>query len=69
METEGARTVGLFWGLMSLGCVLGLGLLTALVLLLIPLGFILSISFWAKPLINNETISLRRLTTSGDRLP
>ena len=160
-EGEGARTVGLFWGLMSLGCVLGLGLLkildskivlrvftllatatlltavfgdretaliafpatgffisvmfsvifslalnsspdhhgaysgilcsgifggallpliagmagdafglrTALVLLLIPLGFILSISFWARPLINNETISLRRLTASGDHPP
>lgn len=152
-EAEGARTVGLFWGLMSLGCVLGLGLLklldskivlrvftliaaamllaavfgsrevaliafpatgffisvmfsvifslalnsspdhhgaysgilcsgifggallplivgmvgdawglkTALVLLLVPLGFILSISFWAKPLIANETVSLARL--------
>ena len=152
-EQEGARTVGLFWGLMSLGCVLGLGLLkildskvvlraftliaaatlliavngsretaliafpltgffisvmfsvifslalnsspshhgaysgilcsgifggallpllvgmagdayglkTALVLLLIPLAFILSISFWAKPLINNTTIPLKQL--------
>lgn len=152
-EQEGARSVGMFWGLMSLGCVLGLGLLkvldskivlriftliaaatlmvavtgdretaliafpltgffisvmfsvifslalnsspdhhgaysgilcsgifggallpllvgmagdayglkTALVLLLIPLAFILSISFWAKPLIANETISLTRL--------
>lgn len=152
-EQEGARTVGLFWGLMSLGCVLGLGLLkildskiilriftliaaatlvvavtgdretaliafpltgffisvmfsvifslalnsspdhhgaysgilcsgifggallplivgiagdayglkTALILLLVPLGFILSISFWAKPLIANETVSLTRL--------
>ena len=152
-EAEGAHTVGLFWGLMSLGCVLGLGLLklldskivlrvftliaaamllaavfgsreiamiafpatgffisvmfsvifslalnsspdhhgaysgilcsgifggallplivgmvgdawglkTALVLLLVPLGFILSISFWAKPLIANETVSLARL--------
>ena len=155
-EQEGARTVGLFWGLMSLGCVLGLGLLklfdsktvlrvftllaaatlmiavngsretamiafpltgffisvmfsiilslalnsspshhgaysgilcsgifggallpllvgmagdayglkTALVLLLIPLAFILSISFWAKPLIANETISLKTLFSS-----
>jgi len=26
-EIEGARTVGLFWGLMTVGCVLGLGLL------------------------------------------
>ena len=26
-EVEGARTVGLFWGLMTVGCVLGLGLL------------------------------------------
>ncbi|WNO08762.1 MFS transporter [Teredinibacter sp. KSP-S5-2] len=37
------------------------GLKVALVLLYIPLGFILSISFWAKPLINNETISLSKL--------
>lgn len=37
------------------------GLKTALVLLLVPLGFILSISFWAKPLIANETVSLARL--------
>jgi fucose permease len=152
-EAEGAHTVGLFWGLMSLGCVLGLGLLklldskivlrvftliaaamllaavfgsreiamiafpatgffisvmfsvifslalnsspdhhgaysgilcsgifggallplivgmagdawglkAALVLLLVPLGFILSISFWANPLIANETVPLARL--------
>ena len=26
-EVEGARTVGLFWGMMTLGCLLGLGLL------------------------------------------
>ncbi len=26
-EVEGARTVGMFWGLMTVGCVLGLGLL------------------------------------------
>jgi FHS family L-fucose permease-like MFS transporter len=26
-EVEGARTVGLFWGMMTVGCVLGLGLL------------------------------------------
>ena len=152
-EVEGARSVGLFWGLMSLGCVLGLGLLkildskivlrvftllatatlmaavfgnretallafpltgffisvmfsvifslalnsspdhhgaysgilcsgiyggallplsagvagdavglkTAMVLLLIPLGFIFSISCWARPLIANETVSLAQL--------
>ena len=152
-EVEGARSVGLFWGLMSLGCVLGLGLLkildskivlrvftllatatlmaavfgnretallafpltgffisvmfsvifslalnsspdhhgaysgilcsgifggallpliagvagdafglkTAMVLLLIPLGFIFSISYWARPLIANETVSLAQL--------
>ena len=152
-EVGGARSVGLFWGLMSLGCVLGLGLLkildskivlrvftllatatlmaavfgnretallafpltgffisvmfsvifslalnsspdhhgaysgilcsgifggallpliagvagdafglkTAMVLLLIPLGFIFSISYWARPLIANETVSLAQL--------
>ena len=26
-EVEGARTVGLFWGMMTVGCFLGLGLL------------------------------------------
>jgi len=156
-EAGGARSVGLFWGLMSLGCVLGLGLLklfdsklvlrlfavlamatllaavtggretalvafpatgffisvmwsvifslalnsspshhgaysgilcsgifggallpllagmagvafglkTAMLLLLIPLRFILSISFWARPLVANETVSLRRLFGAG----
>jgi FHS family L-fucose permease-like MFS transporter len=29
-ETEGARTVGMFWGMMTVGCVLGLGLLKIL---------------------------------------
>jgi len=29
-ETEGARTVGLFWGMMTVGCFLGLGLLKIL---------------------------------------
>ncbi len=29
-EVEGARTVGLFWGMMTLGCLLGLGLLKVL---------------------------------------
>jgi len=28
--------------------------------LIIPLGFILSIGFWAKPLVNNKTISLKK---------
>lgn len=29
-EIEGARTVGLFWGMMTIGCILGLGLLKIL---------------------------------------
>ena len=29
-ETEGARTVGMFWGMMTVGCFLGLGLLKLL---------------------------------------
>ena len=37
------------------------GLRTAMVLLLIPLAFILSISFWARPLIVNETVSIKKL--------
>ncbi len=34
------------------------GLKTGMIFLFIPLGFILSIGFWARPLVNNKTISL-----------
>ncbi len=40
------------------------GLRIAMLFLLITLGYILSISFWAKPLINNKTISLKLLLKS-----
>jgi fucose permease len=33
---------------------------TGMLFLLVPLGFILSIGFWAKPLITNKTISLKK---------
>jgi len=33
------------------------GLRFAMLFLLIPLGYILSIGMWAKPLVNNETVS------------
>ncbi|MCK0159233.1 MFS transporter [Allomuricauda sp. F6463D] len=37
-----------------------LSLQTGMFFLIIPLGFILSIGFWAKPLVNNKTISLKK---------
>ena len=40
-----------------------LGLRFGMLFLYITLGYILSIGFWAKPLINNETISIRRRNT------
>ncbi|MPN50650.1 hypothetical protein SDC9_198282 [bioreactor metagenome] len=36
-----------------------IGLKAALFTLLIPLSYILSLSFWAKPLIKNKTVKLR----------
>ena len=38
-----------------------LGLRLALTVLFLTLGYILSIGFWARPLISNETVTLRRL--------
>jgi fucose permease len=32
-----------------------------MMLIFVTLGYILSISFWAKPLVNNKTISLKEL--------
>jgi fucose permease len=37
-----------------------LGLRLALTVLFLTLGYILSIGFWARPLITNETVTLRR---------
>jgi fucose permease len=37
---------------------------TAMLLLLVTLGYILSIGIWAKPLVNNETISLKEFISS-----
>ncbi len=34
---------------------------TGMFFLLIPMGFVLSIGFWASPLVNNKTISLKKL--------
>jgi hypothetical protein len=36
------------------------GLRNSMMLLYITLGYILSMGFWAKPLVNNATISLRK---------
>lgn len=43
-----------------------LGLRLALTVLFLTLGYILSISFWARPLITNETVTLRRLLRAAD---
>jgi len=37
------------------------GLRLALTVLFLTLGYILSISLWARPIIANETVTLRRL--------
>jgi FHS family L-fucose permease-like MFS transporter len=42
-----------------------LGLKSGMLFLYITLGYILSIGFWSKPLINNETISLKRKRAEG----
>jgi fucose permease len=34
---------------------------TGMFFLLIPMGFVLSIGFWASPFVNNKTISLKKL--------
>lgn len=38
------------------------GLRTAMLVVYVTLGFILSVAFWARPLVRNETIDLRRLS-------
>jgi hypothetical protein len=38
----------------------------AMLFLYLPLGYILSIGFWAKPLINNETIQLKKRKAAED---
>lgn len=43
-----------------------LGLRLALTVMFLTLGYIFSISFWARPLIANETITLRRLLRAAD---
>lgn len=40
------------------------GLRTAMLLLYVALGYILSIGFWARPLVDNATVSLRELLAS-----
>ena len=41
------------------------GLRLAMLFLLLPLGYVFSIGFWARPLVNNATISLRRKPALG----
>lgn len=41
-----------------------LGLRTGMLLLYVSLGYILSIGFWARPLVDNATVSVRELAVS-----
>ena len=41
-----------------------IGLRLALLFLFVTLGYILSVAFWAKPIINNKTVNLRELLSS-----
>ena len=41
-----------------------LGLKVAMMFLFVTLGYILSIAFWAKPLVNNKVISVKELVAS-----
>jgi fucose permease len=38
-----------------------IGLRLAMLFLFVTLGYILSVAFWAKPIINNKTVNLREL--------
>ncbi len=40
---------------------------TGMLLLFITLGYILSISFWAKPIVNNKTVSIKELFVTGNK--
>ncbi|WP_454761093.1 MFS transporter [Caulobacter segnis] len=42
-----------------------IGLRAAMLAVFVTLGFILSVAFWAKPLVRNETLDLRRRAVSG----
>ena len=46
-----------------------LGLRAALTVLFATVGYVLSVSFWARPLIRNETVTLRRLLLAPERPP
>ncbi|HEV8329932.1 MAG TPA: MFS transporter [Steroidobacteraceae bacterium] len=46
-----------------------LGLRAALTVLFATVGYVLSVSFWARPLIRNETVTLRRLLPAPERPP
>jgi MFS transporter, FHS family, L-fucose permease len=45
------------------------GLRAALTVLFATVAYILSVSFWARPLIQNETVTLRRLRLAPERQP
>jgi len=46
-----------------------IGLRAALTVLFVTLGYILSVSIWARPLVRNETVELRRLFLAPGRQP
>lgn len=46
-----------------------IGLRAALMVLFATVGYILSVSLWARPLVNNETVKLRQLLLAPERQP
>jgi fucose permease len=40
---------------------------TGMLFLFITLGYILSISFWAKPIVNNKTVNIKELFTPNNK--
>lgn len=64
MGLSGILCTGIAGGAVIPFIVGGLGeiasLRTGMFFLLVPLAFILSIGFWAKPIVNNKTISLKK---------
>jgi hypothetical protein len=44
-----------------------MGLRQAMLFLYLPLVYILAIGFWARPIVSNATISLKRVAAEGQR--
>jgi MFS transporter, FHS family, L-fucose permease len=46
-----------------------IGLRAALTVLFVTVGYVLSVSLWARPLVSNETVKLRQLLLAPERQP